>query len=87
MARLFRNGVPSDAHVVKHPKDVGRFGMAAFHLVQTALRDVVIIDEGQAWRALRKTYHSQNRNIFISCTKLRETPDVQEMLLTDLILQ
>ena len=87
MARLFRNGVPSDADLVTYTGDKGRFGMAAHRLEHTALRDVTIVHNGEAWRALRKTFHSQGRNIIISCTKLREIPEVQEMLLADLILQ
>ena len=87
MARLFRNGVPSDADLISYTGDKGMFGMAASHLEDTALRDVIIVHNGEAWLALRKTFHAQGRNIIISCTKLREIPEVQEMLLADLILQ
>lgn len=86
MARLFRNGVPCDADIVTHEKRFGVFGMAAHHLNLTALRDVTIIEEGVAWRALRKTFHSQGRNILVSCTKVCETPEIQQMLLADMIL-
>ena len=86
MARLFRNGVPCDADIVVHARSPGVFGMSAHHLKHTSLRNVTIIHNGQAWRVLRKTFHTQGRNILINCTKLRETPEVQEMLLADLIL-
>lgn len=86
MARLFRNGVPCDADIVVSSRDPGMFGMAAYHLERTSLSNVTIIHNGQAWRALRKTTHTQGRNIQLECTKLREVPEVQEMLLTDMIL-
>lgn len=86
MARLFRNGVPCDADIVTYVREPGMFGMAAHHLDRTSLSNVTIIHNGQAWRALRKTFHTQGRYIRIDCTKLREIPEVQEMLLADLIL-
>ena len=86
MARLFRNGVPCDADIAVSSHDPGMFGMAAHHLDRTSLSNVTIIHNGQAWRALRKTFHTQGRSIRIECTKLREIPEVQEMLLADLIL-
>lgn len=86
MARLFRHGVPCDADVVKHRGGYGNYGMASHHLEHTSLSNVVIVDDGQAWRALRKTYHTQGRNIILECTPLRATDVIQEILLADMLL-
>lgn len=86
MARLFRNGVPCDADVIKHKGVCGVFGMSAHHLELTSLSNVVIVDGGLAWRVLRKRFHSQGHNIILECTQLRLNAETQELILADMIL-